>query len=60
MTPRDQLAACNMEVLVALCDLEKCYDSIPFKLIRSQLNLGGYPKELTAQILLHHGAPMLI
>ena len=41
-----ELAACNMEVLVALWGLEKFYDSIPFKLMRSHLNLCGYPLEV--------------
>ena len=56
----DQLSASDMEVLVALWDLEKFYDSIPFHLIRSQLNACGHPKDTTARILVQHGAPMLI
>lgn len=32
----DQLAACDLEVLIALWDLEEFYDTIPFKLIRSE------------------------
>ena len=56
----DHLAACDMEVLVGLWDRERFYDSIPFKLIRSQLNACGYPKEATARILPQHGTAMLI
>ena len=56
----DQLSACDLEVLVALWDLEKFYDAIPFKLIRSELKSCGYPIRTIARIMMQHGAPMWI
>ena len=55
-----QLSVCNLEVMVALWDLGKFYDTIPFPLIRPELNLFDYPKTTTTRILIQHGAPMLI
>ena len=56
----DQLAARDLEVLIALWDLEKLYDSIPFKLIRSELKACQYPVVAIARILMQHGSPMWI
>lgn len=55
-----QLYACGLEVLVALCDLEKFNDTIPFTLIRSELKACQYPVAAIARILMQHGSPMWI
>ena len=54
----DQLFACDLEVLVALWDPEKINDTIPFKLIRSELKSWGYPIGTIARIMMQHSAPM--
>lgn len=56
----DQLAACDLEVLIALWDLEQFYDPIPFTLIRSELKACQYPVAAIARIRMQHGSPMWI
>ena len=47
---KDQLSACDLDVLIALWGLEKFYDTIPFMLIRSELKACQYPVAAIARI----------
>ena len=56
----DVLAASDLHVIVALWDVKKFYDTVPFQVVANELRILGYSKEKTLRTLLAHAVPSCI